>query len=143
MQYYVSTDKTKLNIPLIHHYLSKESYWAQNIPLEILVTAIENSVCFGVYTSDDEQVGFARLITDMATFTYLADVFILEAHRGKGLSKLLMKHIHADERFSCLRRWLLVTRDAQKLYEQFGWTYLNDEQLRKFMQIHRSNAYTK
>src|ERR1035437_4203359 len=91
-EYNISTDKKKLQIEVIHHYLSAESYWAKNIPMGIVKKSIENSFCFGIYFKD-EQIGFARVITDYAIFAYLADVFILEAHRGKGLSKKLMQFI--------------------------------------------------
>lgn len=92
--YLISTDPGKLDLPLIHRYLSEESYWAQHIPLEVVERSIRHSLCFGVY-HQDQQVGFARLVTDRATFAYLADVFILPAHRGKGVSKQLMTYIHA------------------------------------------------
>ena len=102
--------------------------------------SIANSLCFGVYF-EGNQVGFARLATDKATFAYLADVFILDEHRGKGLSKWLMATIHAHPELQGLRRWLLGTRDAHGLYEQFGWTRFGDEQKERFMQFHNPNVY--
>src|SRR4051812_19173144 len=90
--YVFSTDKSKLQVNVIHHFLSKESYWAQNIPIEIVKASIDGSVCFGVYRGS-EQIGYARVITDNATFGYLADVFILSEHRNKGVSKELMQFI--------------------------------------------------
>ena len=115
-----STNKTKLNINYIHHYLSVESYWAKNIPLEIVKKSIEGSLCFGVYLNE-EQIGFARVITDYATFGYLADVFIDKDHRGRGLSKELMKFIMEHEVIKKLRRFMLATLDAHSLYAQFGF----------------------
>ncbi|MBP8034677.1 MAG: GNAT family N-acetyltransferase [Bacteroidia bacterium] len=115
-----STDKSKLNLDYIHHFLSKESYWAKNIPMDIVKTSIEGSLCFGVY-ENNKQVGFARVITDYATFGYLADVFIDENYRGKGLSKELMKFIMEQELTKKLRRFMLATLDAHSLYAQFGF----------------------
>jgi len=118
--YTISTDKNKLQIGVIHHYLSTESYWAKHIPLEIVERSIENSFCFGIYFKDG-QIGFARVITDFAVFAYLADVFILEAHRGKGLSKKLMEAIMNHPKLQDLRVFALKTRDAHDLYKQFGF----------------------
>lgn len=137
-EYSINTDKARLNIPLIHQFLSQESYWAKNIPLDIVQRSIDNSLCFGVYHSD-QQVGFARVTTDQATFAYLADVFILPEHRGKGLSKLLIKTILDWPTLQGLRRWMLATNDAHKLYEQFGFTALDQPQL--IMQRKRDKPY--
>lgn len=120
-EYTINTDKARLDIPLIHQYLSQQSYWAENIPLEIVERSIENSVCFGVFHRD-KQVGFARVVTDQATFGYLADVFILPEHRGLGLSKQLVAFIMADPSLQGLRRFMLATRDAHTLYARFGFT---------------------
>jgi GNAT superfamily N-acetyltransferase len=117
--YLISTDPAKLDLGIIHGYLST-SYWAENIPFAIVEKSVANSLCFGLYY-EQQQIGFARLITDRATFAYLADVFILEAHRGKGLSKWLIKTIHAHPELQTLRSWLLQTKDAHGLYKQFGW----------------------
>lgn len=140
--YLISTDQAKLDIPMIHRYLSEESYWAGNIPFETVKRSIENSVCFGLY-NDKTQVGFARLVTDKATFAYLADVFILPAYRGKGLSKWLIQTIHTYPDVQGLRRWMLGTRDAHGLYKQFGWTALTEEQVPRFMQLHNPDVYAK
>jgi GNAT superfamily N-acetyltransferase len=115
-----STDKSKLNLDYIHHFLSKESYWAKNIPIDIVKISIEGSLCFGVY-DNNKQVGFARVITDYATFGYLADVFIDKNYRGQGLSKELMKFIMEQEVTKKLRRFMLATLDAHSLYAQFGF----------------------
>lgn len=121
--YLFSTDKSKLQIDVVHDYLSKKSYWAKNIPLELVKKSINNSLCFGVYFNA-KQVGFARVITDTATFAYLADVFILETHRRKGLSKQLMRFILDNPDLKNLRRFMLATKDAQSLYKQFGFNQL-------------------
>lgn len=118
----ISTDKTRLDLAVIHGFLSR-SYWAAGVPVEIVSRAIEHSLCFGVY-ADEQQVGFARVISDYATFAYLADVFILEAWRGRGLSKRLMREIMNHPDLQGLRRFALVTKDAHGLYRQFGFTEL-------------------
>lgn len=115
-----STDKSKLNLDYIHHFLSKESYWAKNIPMDIVKTSIEGSLCFGVY-ENNKQIGFARVITDYATFGYLADVFIDKDYRGRGLSKELMTFIMEQDVVKKLRRFMLATLDAHSLYAQFGF----------------------
>ncbi|MBD2702733.1 GNAT family N-acetyltransferase [Spirosoma sp. BT702] len=125
--YSISTDKAKLNLDVIHRFLSQEAYWSLNIPIDIVKRAIENAVCFGVYKGD-EQVGFARVVTDFATFGYLADVFILPEHRGKGLSKQLMAFIMTYPPLQGLRRIMLVTKDAHGLYTQFGFKPVDEPQ---------------
>lgn len=120
----ISTDKTKLDVALIHHYLCMESYWAKNIPIALVEKSIAGSFCFGIY-HQEAQVGFARVITDHATFAYLADVFVLESYRGKGLSKWLMETIIGHPDLQGLRRWLLATRDAHGLYAQYGFVPLD------------------
>lgn len=125
-QYEISTDSSRFDLDLIHRFLSN-SYWAEGIPREIVERSIENSLCFGVFDRD-QQVGFARVITDRATFAYLGDVFIIESHRGRGLSKQLMQAIMEHPELQGLRRWSLVTRDAHGLYEQFGFTPLSNPQ---------------
>jgi GNAT superfamily N-acetyltransferase len=129
--YIIDTDKARLDLSLIHQFLSQESYWAQNVPLDIVERSIENSLCFGVYQGNN-QVGFARVITDQATFAYLCDVFVLPEHRGKGLSKQLIGTISNWPSLQGLRRWVLATRDAHTLYEQFGFTALDKPEI--FMQ---------
>ncbi|WP_077922459.1 GNAT family N-acetyltransferase [Spirosoma sp. 209] len=123
--YTISTDKSRLNVPLIREFLSQQSYWAKNIPLDIVERSIANSLCFGVY-QHGQQVGFARVITDQATFAYLSDVFILPEHRGKGLSKWLVQTISDWPELQGLRRWMLATRDAHSLYEQFGFRAIDN-----------------
>ena len=138
--YSISTDKAKLDIGVIHHYLSVESYWAKNIPLEVVQRSIDNSLCFGLY-HQHIQIGFARLVTDKATFAYLADVFIIESYRGKGLSKWLVQTIQAYPEVQGLRRWLLGTKDAHGLYAQSGWTPIPEEMISRFMQLHNPDVY--
>jgi GNAT superfamily N-acetyltransferase len=116
----ISPEKNLLDIDVIHHYLSVESYWAKGITKDRIQRSIDNSICFGVY-HNKKQIGFARVITDKATFAYIADVFILEAYRGRGLSKWLMQTILTNPELSGLRRWVLATMDAHGLYEQFGF----------------------
>ena len=114
-----STDKTKLDLTYIHDFL-KASYWAKDIPVEILSTSIENSIAIGIY-SDQKQIGFARVITDGATFAWLADVFVDEASRGNGVSKFLMEYIMSFPFVPGLRRFMLATLDAHGLYRQYGF----------------------
>ena len=142
-KFIISTDKSKLDIAVIHKYLSIESYWAKNIPVVLVQKSIEESFCFGVYRKDNlnknEQIGFARVITDKATFGYLADVFILEEYRGIGLSKWLMQAIMDHQELQGFRRWMLATRDAHKLYEQFGFAALDKPE--RIMQMTVTDAY--
>lgn len=140
--YLISTDKAKLNIDTIYNYIALESYWARGIPRDVVERSIVNSICFGLY-KDGEQIGFARVVSDKATFAYLADVFVLPEHRGKGLSKWLMETIHAHPELQNLRRWWLGTKDAHGLYEQFGWTRINDDVAKRFMQKHNPDVYKK
>lgn len=117
--YSISTDPVKLDLDVIHGYLAR-SYWAEEIPKAIVEKSISNSLCFGVYKGE-VQVGFARVITDYATFGYLADVFILEEERGKGLSKWLMECILKHPQLTGLRNFCLMTQDAHSLYERYGF----------------------
>lgn len=134
----LSTDKAKLQLPVIHDFLARESYWAKGIALALVEKAIANSLCFGVYDRD-KQIGFARVTTDYATFAYLADVFILEEYRGRGLSKWMMSCILAHPELQGLRRWLLATRDAHALYAQYGFRALAKPE--SIMELHNPNVY--
>jgi len=122
-QFHISTDKSKLDIKVIHHYLSKESYWAKDRTLEAVKTTIENSVCFGVY-DEEKQIGFARVASDLAVFAYIMDVFVLPTYRGNGLGKLLMDSIINGELLRSVQIWMLATDDAHGLYRQYGFTAL-------------------
>lgn len=115
-----SDDRNLVDIKAVHHYLSTQSYWAKNIPFDIVKKSIENALCFGIY-KDQQQVGFARWVTDKATFAYLCDVYIEEAYRGLGLSKKLMSFMLFHPDLQGLRRYHLATLDAHGLYEQFGF----------------------
>ncbi len=117
--YRVSTDQARLDLDVVHAFLVR-SYWAGGVPREVVERAVRHSLSFGLYERD-QQVGFCRVITDHATFAYLADVFVLESHRGRGLSKWLMECVRAHPAVQGLRRWLLVTRDAHELYRRFGF----------------------
>jgi GNAT superfamily N-acetyltransferase len=123
-EYQMSTDRQRIDIAAVHAFLT-QSYWSPGIPRGVVERAIENSLCFGVYLGA-QQVGFARVITDKATFAYLADVFIIESHRGKGLSKWLMEFVTAHEELQGLRRFLLATKDAHALYAKFGFEALGN-----------------
>lgn len=120
--YVVSDDPRRLDLDAIHGFLSR-SYWAEGIPFETVARSIRHSLCFGVYQGQ-RQVGFARVVTDRATFAYLADVFVLSGHRGRGLAKWLVQCIRAHPELQGLRRWHLATRDAHGLYAQLGFTAL-------------------
>lgn len=123
-EYTISTDRSKLNISIIHNYISNESYWGKGRSLEVVKKSIENSLPFGVYYKK-EMIGFARVLTDYATFAWVADVFILTKHRSKGLSKWLMETILSHPELQGFRRWVLATKDAHELYRRFGFRELN------------------
>ena len=147
--YYITTDISKLDVNIIHQYLSEESYWAKGIPKQVVEKAIANSLCFGLFHDAEQsninmqQVGFARLVTDKATFAYLADVFVLPGYRGKSLSKWLMYVIQAHPELQNLRRWILTTKDAHGLYAQCGWTKVPDDYMYRFMMRHNPDVYKK
>ncbi len=139
--YEVSTDSARLDLPFIHRFLAA-SYWAKEIPFELIQRSIENSLCFGSYLAGgNEQVGFARVITDYATFAYVADVFVAEEHQGHGVGKALMRAIIDHPPLQGIRRFLLITKDAHGLYAQFGFRPIPDPD--RFMTIHVPNAYVK
>ncbi len=138
-EYTVSTDKTRLDLPSIHHFLSTQAYWSLNIPFTTVKRSVENSLCFGVYFGP-QQVGFARVITDYATIAYLGDVFTLPEHRGKGLSKKLVGEIMTHPDLQGMRRWILLTGDAHGLYRQFGWEPIAKPEL--YMEIATPNIYS-
>jgi len=128
-----------MELLVIHRFLS-DSYWSKNIPLETMKKAFKNSICFGVLDQQNKQIGFARMITDKTTFAYLADVFILEEYRGRGISKLLMKNILEHQDLRGLRRMVLATSDAHALYEQFGFTALANPST--FMELWEPDVYS-
>ena len=122
--YEISTDRARLNIDLIQDFLCNQSYWATGRSREVVVRSIDNSLPFGIYRGS-EQVGFARIVTDYATFAWVADVFVLTEHRGQGLAKWLMEIIIAHPQLQGFRRWVLSTKDAHDLYKQFGFINLH------------------
>ena len=123
-EYLITTDRSRLDVALIHNFLSNESYWAVGRSVEVVKRSLDNSLCFGIYRKT-EQVGFARVVTDFATFAWLADVFVVSEHRRRGLAKWLMEVIltHAD--LQGFRRWVLATKDAHSLYAHFGFIPLH------------------
>src|SRR5580658_9215207 len=139
-QFIISDEKSWLDAEYIHDYLSNRSYWAAKIPLNTVIKSIEGSVCFGMYAGE-KQIGFARVVTDKATFGYLADVFIDENYRGNGLAKWLMEVIMAYPELQGLRRWMLGTKDAHELYKKFGFEQLENPQ--RVMHIHHAEVYKK
>jgi GNAT superfamily N-acetyltransferase len=137
--YEITCDKARLDIGAIHDFLS-QSYWSPGIPRSTVERAIENSLCFGVMLRE-EQVGFARVVTDGATFAYLADVYVLQPHRGKGLARRLMEEVLGHPELQGLRRFLLATRDAHALYSKFGFRPLARPE--RIMEIHKPNVYVE
>lgn len=127
--FFISTDKSKLDLQKIHDYLTNRSYWAKGRSLITLQKGIENSLCFGLYSPEGSQAGFARVLSDFAVFAWVMDVFILEEYRGKGLGKLLMKHIMEYPELQGLKRWGLATHDAHGLYTPFGFTPLSKPEI--------------
>ncbi len=136
--YEISTDTDRLDLAVIHKFLAEDSYWSPGIPRPTVERGIANSLCFGVYHRG-AQVGFARVVTDKSTFALLADVFILQAHRGKGLSKWLMRCVVEHDDLQGLRRFLLLTSDAHGLYSQFGFKELGNPA--RFMEVLRADMY--
>lgn len=140
-EFIISTDRKRLQIDRIHKFLTEESYWAKERTLQQTVTAIENSLTFGVYEGEkgENLIGFARVVSDYATFAYVGDVFITEEFRGRSLSKWLMETIVAYPDLQNLRRWILATRDAHVLYEKFGFAALRFPE--RWMEKTAPNAY--
>jgi GNAT superfamily N-acetyltransferase len=138
-KYLLSTDKSKIDIEIVHRFLA-HSYWAESIPLDVVQKSIDNSLCFAIYHRQ-KLAGFARVISDFATFAYLADVFILPEERGKGLSKWLMETIMNHPQLQGLRRFTLATRDAHGLYERFGFTLFDKPE--RWMQKHDPDVYRR
>ena len=137
--YSITTDARRLDVVAIHAYLSR-SYWASGMPIALVQRAIDHSLCFGLFHRD-EQVGLARVITDRTTFAYLSDVYVLEAHRGHGLSKWLLEVVRAHRDLQGLRRFMLSTRDAHGLYRQFGFTELTFPT--RLMEVFDVDVYTR
>jgi GNAT superfamily N-acetyltransferase len=135
--YEISTDRSRLDIALIHDFL-RSSYWAQGIPREVVERSIQHSLCFGAFL-DGRQVGFARVISDFAAIAHVADVFVVPEHRGRGVSKLLMRAIVEHPELQGLRRMFLATRDAHRLYAQFGFQPLAHPE--QYMTLRKIDVY--
>ena len=133
----ISDDKTRLDISTIHAFLSGRSYWAKGVPIETVERSVRNSLCFGMFKAG-RQIGFARVVTDFTTFGWLADVFILEEVRGGGLGKILVAAVVGHPELQGLRRFMLGTRDAHKLYEKYGFASLEFPE--RFMEIRPVNS---
>jgi GNAT superfamily N-acetyltransferase len=138
-EFEISTDPARLDLPGVHAFLTA-SYWAKGIPLPAVERSVRHSICFGIYRGH-QQVGFARVISDRATFAYLADVYILPAFRGRGLAKWLMQCILAHPDLQGLRRWSLLTRDAHRLYQAFGFQPLKAPE--RWMEKHDPEVYAR
>jgi GNAT superfamily N-acetyltransferase len=137
-EFEIITDPARIDVAAVHRFLTS-AYWAKDIPLETVRGSMHNSLCFGIRRGT-ELAGFARVITDRTTFAYLADVFVVESFRGRGLSKWLMQCIFAHPELQGLRRWSLITRDAHKLYRQFGFRELKNPE--RWMELHNPNVYS-
>lgn len=152
-EFVVSTNPARLDLDVIHGFLTN-CYWAKGIPRDVVARSIEHSLCFGIYhdvsgksqlpaksagNGVPSQIGFARVISDFATIAYLGDVFVLESHRGRGLSKWMMECIMQHPALQGLRRWILLTRDAHRLYSQFGFKPVKAPEL--YMELHRPDVY--
>ena len=143
-QFIISTDPEKLDLEIIHEMLSR-TYWARGISREVVERSIQGALCYGIYDHSQNPVygrlvGFGRVITDYATFAYLSDLFVIESHRGLGLSKWMVECIQKHPQLQNLRRWLLVTADAHGLYQQFGFKPLHKPEM--YMEITKENPYT-
>ena len=139
-EFVISTDRERLSLDVIHNFLTN-CYWAKGIPRNVVAQSIEHSLCFGIYDGSGAQIGFARVVSDFATVAYLGDVFVLESHRGRGLSKWLMQCVMEHPALQNLRRWILLTRDAHALYSQFGFTPVTAPE--RYMELHQPNVYEK
>ena len=137
-KYLITTDAAKVDVDVVHRFLSEQSSWAKNIPRETVARAVQHSICFSVL-HEDALIGFARVVSDRATVAYLGDVFVLPAHRGRGLSKWLMACITSHPELQGLRRWMLATADAHGLYSQFAFTPLNAPA--RWMEKHDADVY--
>lgn len=136
--FFITTDKTKMDIVAIHDFLSKYSGWSDNIPFDKVKFSIENSLNFGLF-HNGKQIGFARVISDFSTIAYLGDIYILDHYRGQGLSKKLMESVMTHPSLQGLRRWILLTSTADWLYEKYGFTKLPKPEI--YMELFNPNVY--
>jgi GNAT superfamily N-acetyltransferase len=139
-EFVISTDRSRIDVEAVHRFLCNESYWAAGIPFETVRRSIDHALCFGLYHGE-RQAGFARVVTDFATFAYIGDVFILKEYRGRGLSKWLMGIVRNHPDLHGLRRWMLATRDAHGLYQQIGFTPLHSPE--RWMEIRDYDVYKR
>jgi GNAT superfamily N-acetyltransferase len=137
--YEITSDKSRMNVKAAHAFLT-QAYWSSGVPLSIVQKAFDNSLCFAAL-SEREQVGFARVVTDKATFAYLADVYVLQAHRGQGLAKRMVEAVQKHPDLQGLRRFMLATRDAHDLYSRFGFSPLSAPS--RFMELHNPDVYVR
>lgn len=139
-EFLITTDKSKLDITAIHDFLSKDSGWSDNIPLEKVKVSIDNSLNFGLFHGE-KQIGFARIISDFSTIAYLGDVYVLDDYRGKGLSKEMMDCIMSHPNLQGLRRWILLTSTAEWLYKKYGFKNVPNPEV--YMELYNPNVYKK
>jgi len=137
-EFLITTDKSKLDITAIHDFLSKDSGWSDNIPLEKVIVSIDNSLNFGLFHGE-KQIGFARIISDFSTIAYLGDVYVLDDYRGKGLSKEMMDCIMSHPNLQGLRRWILLTSTAEWLYKKYGFQNVPNPEV--YMELYNPNVY--
>lgn len=137
-EYLVATDRSRLNVEMIHRFLAEQSYWARGIPRAVVEKSIRNSLCFGIFRGD-KQVGFARIVSDLATIAYLGDVFVLPEFRGGGLAQWLMECLMSHPHLQHLRRWILLTGDAHRLYTNFGFRPVAHPEF--YMERHDPDVY--
>jgi N-acetylglutamate synthase-like GNAT family acetyltransferase len=133
----LSDDRELVDLDVVHNFL-RQSYWSEGVPIDVVRRSVENSLCFGVYDNDN-QVAFARVVSDFSTFAYIADVFVLEGYRGRGISKWIMAAIMHHPSLQGLRRWMLLTQDAHRLYRQFGFDSVSSPE--RIMEITAPNIY--
>lgn len=138
--YLLTTDASLFDTDTLYHFISDQSYWSRGIPRATFERSLQHSLCFGLF-QDETQIGFARVVSDFATFAYLGDVFVHQNHRGRGLSKWMIDCVLSHPDLRGLRRWMLATRDAHELYKQFGFTELKAPG--KFMEKHDPEVYGK
>lgn len=136
--HWITTDQSKMDLDMIHDYLANRSYWAQNLPREVLLVSMEHSYCFGLF-QQEKQIGFARVITDFVTFAYIADVFVIEEHRRKKLASWLISQIMQTPHLQKIRRWQLITSRTPDLYSPFGFKSLKSPDFH--MEISHGNIY--
>jgi N-acetylglutamate synthase-like GNAT family acetyltransferase len=137
--YKIRTGFNRMDIQCVHYFISKESYWAQGVPYDVVEKSLRNSFCMGVFDCEGKQIAFARIISDRATYGYLSDVFVLKQYRGKGISKIMMEYITKLKWVKQLRRFMLFTEDAQELYAQYGFKKITHPE--KFMEIIYTDLY--